>query len=282
MTSLTVVGSVNLDFVVHLPRLPAPGETVTEGRFAIHPGGKGANQALAARRLGATVELVAAVGEDQFAPTAVSLLQEAGVGMSHCWAIADTPTGVAVIMVGENGQNQIGVAPGANRLLTPETVELDPAEPVLCQLEIPVETVAHVASTSKGFMCLNAAPARPLPPEVIKRADLIVVNESERDFYQSELEAARGMVVVTMGAAGAAAYRQGRPVASARPPEVEVVDTVGAGDAFVAALTVGLVEGTPLQFALERACAAGALATTKPGAQPSLPTSAEVAAIMPG
>jgi ribokinase len=282
MTSLTVVGSVNLDFVVHLPRLPAPGETVSDGRFAVNPGGKGANQALAARRLGASVELVAAVGEDRFAKTALSLLEQAGVGMSRCWASVGTPTGVAVIMVGENGQNQIGVAPGANRLLTPETVELDPEEPVLCQLEIPVETVAHVAARSNGFMCLNAAPARPLPPEVINRADLIVVNESERDFYQSELEAARGMVVVTLGAAGATAFRQGRPVATARPPQVEVVDTVGAGDAFVAALTVGLVEGTPLQFALERACAAGALATTRPGAQASLPTAAEVATIMAG
>ncbi len=280
MPAITVVGSVNLDFVIQLPRLPQPGETVTEGMFATHPGGKGANQALAARRLGAHVNLVAAVGEDDLAEEAVKLLRDEGVGLDRCWAYEGVSTGVALVMVGESGENLIGVAPGANRLLTPDVLELGLEEAVLCQLEVPVDTVAAAARACQGFFALNAAPARPLPDEVLARADLVVVNEVEREFYQSQLEALPGLVVVTMGKAGAVAFRRGRPVAQASPPSVDVVDTVGAGDAFVAAITVALLEGAALEEALARGCAGGALAASRAGAQPSLPTRSEVDAIM--
>jgi len=274
-----VVGSVNLDLVVRLSRLPAAGETVTDGEFTSHPGGKGGNQALAARRLGGEVNLVTAVGDDPQAESALKLLRQAGVDLERCWAIEGIATGVALIMVGKEGENMIGVAPGANRLLTADSLELRPAENVLAQLEIPLETVV-AASRTAGYFALNAAPARPLPREVLVRADLVVVNEVERDFYQHELDQVAGMVVVTLGRAGAVAFRQGRPLARATSPQVQVVDTVGAGDAFVAALTLALIDGTGIKQALERACAAGALATTRPGAQPSMPTSAEVDAII--
>jgi ribokinase len=280
MPAVTVVGSVNLDLVIRVASLPAPGETVTDGEFGRHPGGKGANQALAARRLGAEVELVAAVGEDGFASEALALLHQAGVGLARCWLYEEVPTGVALIMVDGGGENAIAVAPGANRLLTPDTLELNPAEAVLCQLEIPVETVTAAAAMAEGFFALNAAPARPVATEVFRRADLVVVNEIEHATYGDDLLECRGLVAVTQGAAGAVIYRHGRQVARASPPRVKVVDTVGAGDAFVGAMVVSLLEGRPVQVSLERACAAGALAATRPGAQTSLPTAAEIDAIM--
>lgn len=280
MPTVTVIGSVNLDLVVRLPRLPRQGETVTGGEFGRHPGGKGANQALAARRLGAEVNLVAAVGEDELAEAALALLRRDGVGLDSCWSYENVSTGVAVILVGSAGENLIGVAPGANALLTPDSLDLDPAGSVICQLEIPIDTVSRAAAATSGFFCLNAAPAREVPVGVWRRADVVVVNETERDFYGSALYEYQGLVVVTMGEDGAVALRDNQVVAQATPPKVEPIDTVGAGDAFVATLVVSLLEDMALQPALERACAAGALATTKAGAQPSLPTAAEIATIM--
>ncbi|HEX5672008.1 MAG TPA: ribokinase [Acidimicrobiia bacterium] len=279
MPAVTVLGSVNLDLVVRLPRLPAPGETVTGGEFGRHPGGKGANQALAARRLGADVNLVAAIGDDEFAMAALALLRAEGVGLENCKTIPNCPTGVAVILVGSGGENLIGVAPGANARLASD-LGLDPNGPVICQLEVPIETVTQAAVTTSGFFCVNAAPAREVPVEVWHRADVVVVNETERDHYGHALDDCRGLVVVTMGKAGAIALRDAQVVAQATPPPVKAIDTVGAGDAFVATLAVSLLEGLGLEFALKRACAAGALATTRAGAQPSLPTAAEIDAIM--
>jgi ribokinase len=280
MPTVTVLGSVNLDLVVRLPRLPAPGETVTGGEFGRHPGGKGANQALAARRLGANVNLVAAVGDDELATAALALLRAEGVGLDNCRTVPNSPTGVAVILVGSGGENLIGVAPGANALLAADSLDLDPTGPVICQLEIPIETVSQAATATSGFFCVNAAPAREVPVEVWHRADVVVVNETERDHYGNALDDCRGLVVVTMGKSGAMALRSGRGVAQATPPQVKAIDTVGAGDAFVAALAVSLLEDLGLQTALEKACAAGALATTRVGAQPSLPTAAEIDAMM--
>lgn len=280
MPAVTVLGSVNLDLVVRLPRLPAPGETVTGGQFGRHPGGKGANQALAARRLGATVSLVAAIGDDELATAALAMLRAEGVGLDHCRTVPNCSTGVAVILVGSGGENLIGVAPGANAFLESDTLDLDPSGPVICQLEVPIETVTRVAVTTSGFFCVNAAPAREVPVEVWHRADVVVVNETERDHYGSALDDCRGLVVVTMGRAGAMALENGQVVAQATPPQVEAIDTVGAGDAFVATLAVSLLDDLGLETALKRACAAGALATTKAGAQPSLPTAAEIDAIM--
>ena len=276
MARVTVVGSDNLDLVMRVPRLPLVGETVTDGKFSRHPGGKGANQALAARRLGATVSLVAAVGEDETAETALALLEEAGVDLSRCWIHDRLPTGVAVILVDSHGENQIAVAPGANRSLTADALELGSEEAIICQLEIPIETVQAAASLTTGFFCLNAAPARTVPKEVLKRADLVVVNEVEHATLGVDLSDVRGLVALTLGSAGATLYRHGRTVAKATPPRVEVVDAVGAGDCFVAALTVGLLDGLSPDLALQRAVVAGALATTVEGAQASMPTRAEV------
>jgi ribokinase len=280
MAMVTVVGSVNLDLVMRVPRLPVAGETVTDGKFSRHPGGKGANQALAARRLGATVSLVAAVGDDEIAESALALLEEAGVDLSRCWMHESLPTGVAVILVDSHGENQIAVAPGANRSLTADALELGSEEAIMCQLEIPIETVQAAAASTTGFFCLNAAPARAVPKEVLKRADLVVVNEVEHATLGVDLSEVRGLVALTLGSAGATLYRHGRAVAKATPPRVEVVDAVGAGDCFVAALTVGLLDGLSADLALRRAVIAGALATTIEGAQASMPTRAEVDARM--
>ena len=280
MARVTVVGSVNLDLVMRVPRLPVAGETVTDGKFSRHPGGKGANQALAARRLGATVSLVAAVGDDEIAESALALLEEAGVDLSRCWMNESLPTGVAVILVDSHGENQIAVAPGANRSLTADALELGSEEAIMCQLEIPIETVQAAAASTTGFFCLNAAPARSVPKEVLKRADLVVVNEVEHATLGVDLSEVRGLVALTLGSAGATLYRHGRAVAKATPPRVEVVDAVGAGDCFVAALTVGLLDGLSADLALQRAVVAGALATTIEGAQASMPTRAEVDAQM--
>ena len=280
MARVTVVGSVNLDLVMRVPRLPVVGETVTDGKFSRHPGGKGANQALAARRLGATVSLVAAVGEDETAEAALALLEQAGVDLSRCWIHESLPTGVAVILVDSHGENQIAVAPGANRGLTADALELGSEEAIICQLEIPIETVQAAASLTTGFFCLNAAPARTVPKEVLKRADLVVVNEVEHATLGVDLSDVRGLVALTLGSAGATLYRHGRTVAKATPPRVEVVDAVGAGDCFVAALTVGLLDGLSPDLALQRAVLAGALATTVEGAQASMPTRAEVDALI--
>lgn len=280
MARVTVVGSVNLDFVMRVPRLPVTGETVTDGRFSRNPGGKGANQALAARRLGATVSLVAAVGDDEIAEAALALLEQAGVDLSRCWMHESLPTGVAVILVDSHGENQIAVAPGANRSLTADSLELGTDEAIMCQLEIPIETVQAAAASTTGFFCLNAAPARAVPKEVLKRADLVVVNEVEHATLGVDLSEVRGLVALTLGSAGATLYRHGRAVAKATPPRVEVVDAVGAGDCFVAALTVGLLDGLSPDLALQRAVVAGALATTVEGAQEAMPTRAQVDALV--
>jgi ribokinase len=273
---ITVVGSVNLDLVATAHHLPAPGETVTGATLARHPGGKGANQALAARRLGAQVRLVSRVGADAMADEALALLKAEGVDLSAVAADPLAPTGVALIAVSADGENQIVVAPGANAAFAPGLLG-DPAEGALiCQLELPVETVARAVAQAQGFVCVNLAPACDVPDALLQRADLIVVNEGEAAFYGPRLHEAAGRVAVTFGARGARLYRSGKLLAEAAPPSVDVVDTTGAGDCFVAALTIALLEQRRSADALAFACAASALAVTRPGAQPSLPTRAEV------
>jgi ribokinase len=277
---IVVVGSVNLDLVATGARLPAPGETVTGAVFARHPGGKGANQALAARRLGAEVSLVARVGRDAMAAEALALLREAGVDLSGCVEDATAATGVALIAVSVDGENQIIMAPGANAMLAPDMLTMPEADAVLCQLELPLETVARAAALTTGLFCVNLAPAAPVNAAVLARADLIVVNETEAAFYGGALDSARGMVAVTFGARGAALRRHGQEIARAAPPPVTAIDSTGAGDAFVGALVVALLEKMPEAAALRFACATGALAATKAGAQPSLPLRAEVDALV--
>jgi ribokinase len=260
---LTVVGSINLDLVARVERLPRPGETISGASFQRFPGGKGANQAVAAARLGARVRLVGAVGADPLADEALAGLREAGVELDL--ALADA-TGIALILVGDDGENQIVVVPGANADVTPTS----PGGAVLCQLEVP-DAVVAAAAQGADFFALNAAPARPIDLE----PDLLIVNR-----FEYEVVSAGRLVAVTSGAEGAVLLEDGREVARARPPQVDVVDGTAAGDAFAACLVVGLLEGRDHGQALERACAAGALAATRHGAQPSLPRTAELDAIL--
>src|SRR5436190_14193123 len=252
--------------------MPRPGETVTDAEFTRSPGGKGANQAVAAARLGADVELVGCVGSDDFAREALATLGEAGVDL-HSIRQRDGATGVALILVDAAGENQIVVAPGANARLAEADV---PAAlgAALCQVEIPPRVVAKAAERAEWF-CLNAAPARELPGAVVERADLVVVNRYELD----SLSAMPRLAAVTLGAAGAVLMEDGEEIARARPPSIDAVDGTAAGDAFTACMAVSLLEGRDREDALRRACAAGALAASRLGAQPSLPTAAEVDAI---
>jgi ribokinase len=261
---LTVVGSINLDLVTQADRLPRPGETVTDATFARYPGGKGANQAVAAARLGARVRMVGAVGEDPTAEEAIAGLREADVDLDLQRSVE--PTGVALITVDAEGETTIVVAPGANRSLEGQPVE----GAVLCQLEIPDEPVLAAASEA-SFFCLNAAPARPIDVE----PDLLVVNR-----YEHELNSRGKLVALTLGAEGAVLLENGEEVARAEPPRVDAVDGTAAGDAFTACLVVSHLEGRGWEEALRRACAAGALAASRPGAQPSLPTAAELDGVL--
>ena len=278
--ALTVVGSVNLDLVLRAPRLPRAGETVTGATFAELPGGKGANQALAAQRLGADVALVGRVGDDSQAAAALAGLRAAGVDVSHVVSDATRPTGIAAVTVSADGENQIVVAPGANAAVGTSDVSaaMDTADgsAAFCQLEINDEAVVAAAELASELFCVNAAPARSLPSDVWARADVVIVNEVEREQLSPELVGYAGLLVTTLGAEGATLERSGEELARAAPPPVAVVDTTGAGDAFSAAFVVGVLEGRSREDALERACAAGALATTHAGAQAGLPTSAEV------
>ena len=265
---LTVVGSINLDLVARVERLPRPGETVSGATLERVPGGKGANQAVAAARLGARVTLRGAVGADSFAEEALAELREAQVALE-----LDTSdvTGIALILVDDSGENQIVVVPGANGEVRPRGA----TGAVLCQLEIPVEAV-EAAAAGAGFFCLNAAPAKPVPPPLVERCDLVVVNRYELD----ALPAQPRLTALTLGAEGAVLLEDGEEVARAAPPAVEVVDGTAAGDAFTACLVVSHLEGRDWDEALRRACAAGALAASRFGAQPSLPTAAEVDEIL--
>jgi len=277
MPTVAVIGSVNLDIVAQAARLPAPGETVTGAELHRFPGGKGANQALAAQRLGADVSLVARVGDDAAADEALALLREGGVDLSACVAVPDVATGTALIAVAPSGENQIVVAPGANRYLLPDQLEVPATDAVICQLEVPVETVVSMAKAYNGFFCVNLAPAMEIDVAVLQRADLVVVNETESAWYGASLSACAGLVATTRGAGVASLERDGKVIAEARPPATEAIDATGAGDTFTAALTVALVEGQAPEEALRFACAAGAMAVTKMGAQPSLPMRSEVA-----
>ena len=260
---LTVVGSINVDLVARVERLPLAGETLVGHDFVRVPGGKGANQAVAAARLGARVRMIGAVGEDTLADEALVGLHGAGVELD----VARTgTTGIALILVDDSGENQIVVVPGANSHVVPSS----PSGAVLAQLEVP-DDVVRAAAASASFFALNAAPARPVELE----PDLLIVNRLEHEVVS------RGkLVAVTYGAEGAALFEHGNEVARATPPRVEAVDGTAAGDAFAACLVVSILEGRERSEALRRACAAGALAASRFGAQPSLPTADDVAAIL--
>ncbi len=272
---IAVLGSVNLDLVASVPRFPEAGETLSGATVKHHPGGKGANQALAARRLGAEVSLVACLGTDPAADEALAQLREEQVQLDSCNFLADHPTGLALILVNAEGENQIVVAPGANAAFTPDLMNLPSCDALIAQLEVPLPTIATAANHHQGFFALNAAPARPVDPQLLARVDLLIVNELEAATLGGNLGKYRGLLAKTLGGRGAILYRDGEEIARSEPPRVEVVDTTGAGDAFTAALTVALMEGESAESALDIACLSAAISVTRAGAQ-SAPTRDEV------
>jgi ribokinase len=280
--AIAVIGSINLDIVASGTTLPRAGETVTGASLAYHPGGKGANQALAAQRLGAQMTMIGAVGADAAADQALALLRAGGVNLDGVKVVADAPTGVALIVVGEGGENQIVVVPGANTSVTADAIadlDLSQFDAIICQLEIPIATIEAVAQRVSGFFAINLAPAQAVSRAVLTRADVIIVNETEAAFYGDDLHIGAGLVVVTLGAKGAVMYQQGKHIITANSRKVTPIDTTGAGDTFVGALIVALMEGQSRQEAMDFACAAGAAATLTPGAQPSLPSREAVLAL---
>jgi len=292
---ITIIGSINLDLIARVERLPAPGETVPGSAFSTAPGGKGANQALAARRAGASVRMIGAVGSDAFAAQALALLEEAGVELSRVGK-ASSPTGIAMILVGGDGENVIAVIPGANAQVSPATVEaagFDQGEFLLLQQEIPLATIDAAlrrARASGVISLLNTAPFHKETADFLHLADYVIANETEFDLYSGVLAlvgdsreekmrafaAATGrVIVVTLGSDGVLAAA---PEQFLKVPTLPItpVDTVGAGDTFCGYLAAGLSEGFSLEVALRRAAAAGALACLKPGAQPSIPFRTEI------
>jgi ribokinase len=282
---IVVFGSVNIDLVIAAPRLPAPGETVVGDSYRLLPGGKGANQALAAARDGASVALAGAVGPDAFAEAALALLRTEGIDLSLL-RVADLPTGCAAITVQPSGKNLITVAAGANRRAAAATVPdqmLGPETIVLMQMEVPVAEVALLATRAKARgsrVLLNLAPAMALDEATLRRIDVLIANEGEA----AALGAAPGAVaarlgatiVVTRGARGAEAHlAEGRVIAVPALP-VEVVDTTGAGDTFVGVLAAALDGGRDFAAALVRASAAAALSCRSEGAQPGMPRGAAI------
>jgi ribokinase len=264
---LAVIGSVNLDFVMRCERLPRPGESLTGATFERHPGGKGANQAVAAARLGADVAFAGNVGEDDLADEALANLRKETNGHFDVGG----QTGVAFILVDRLGETEIVVAPGANA----SAVTTRFPGNVLCQLEIPVESVVDAARLANRFF-LNAAPAKPIPAELVRAAEIVIVNRYELE----ALPETPRLTALTLGAEGAVLLKNGEESARARPPHVEVVDGTAAGDAFTACLVVTRLEGYRWEEALQRACVAGAIAASRSGAQPSLPTADEVDAML--
>lgn len=315
-----VVGSINVDLVVTVARLPGPGETVTGGTFSRHHGGKGGNQAVAAARLGAATAFVGAVGDDAFGAEARDALDAEGIDLAELGTDASRPTGVALILVDRAGENEIAVASGANGALAADDVRaalahLAPtaADVVLVGHEIPTAAAraALAAATAAGATSvLNPAPAGGLDRSTFGIADYLTPNRTELGQLVADesrrvgrgpqdvggIEAAartllersaegdgvRRAVLVTLGAAGALVVPRDGASFEVRPPTVEAVDTVGAGDAFNGALAAGLAAGLPLPEATRRAVAAGSLATTRPGAREGMPTRRELDAVLGG
>jgi ribokinase len=288
-----VIGSLNADLVVRAPRFPGPGETISGGDLLTIPGGKGANQAVAAARQGISVAMVGRVGKDNFAPFLIENLDVNNVSISHV-ARDNVASGTAIIIVDENGQNSIVLSPGANGKVTAQDVDFAPdAKILLLQFEIPMETVLHAAKRYKAngaTVILNPAPASQIPDNLLASVDILVPNESElallsgmpvTDEKSAERAAQeilkRGVktVIVTLGSKGALLVTSTQ-VTQVDAYKVEVADTTAAGDAFIGGFASNFLESASLLAAVRYGCACGALATTKFGAQPSLPTKEEV------
>ncbi len=297
MPEITVVGSLNLDTTVRVPHLPAPGETVLGTGHFDDTGGKGANQAVAASRLGRSVAMVGQVGDDDAGRTLLSSLTVAGVDVAAVAVSGIAPSGVAVITVDTAGENMIVVDPGANGTFYPSNLEpvlpvVREAAVVLAQLEVPIETVASALAAANGMVILNPAPAAPLDPEVLRSVDVLVPNATELGLLAgspppvSPAEAIAmaqrldgpAAVVVTLGALGAVVVGDGY-TEHVPAPKIVAVDPTAAGDAFCGGLADALVAGEDLVDAVRWAVRCGAVAATRWGAQASLPTTEEVEAL---
>ena len=295
MTRVFVVGSINQDFILKVERRPEPGETVTGAELSLFPGGKGANQAIAATRLGAEVTMFGRVGEDPFGEELIKNLRDNEVATSQVETLSGAPTGSAFITVTPDAENTIIVSPGANRSFGPEEIEaaskdLRRSRVLVAQLEVGVEAVemaARVVDEAGGRFLLNLAPPREVSDALLRRCDPLVVNEHEARFLLGEeaenldkspgklLDLGPRSAIVTVGARGAI-LAAGGSLQHFPAPVVEAVDTTGAGDAFVGALAAKLARGAPIEEAVSYAVLAGAAAVTSEGAQGSLPTLEEV------
>lgn len=294
MADVLVVGSINQDFLLKVDHRPQPGETVTGAELSLHNGGKGANQAAAAALLGASVAMLGRVGDDDLGGPLVEALEDKGIDTSLIESIEDESTGAAFITLTPDGENAITVAPGANRRVRPQDVDaasdaIGGAKVLVAQMEVSPETVSRaveVAEEGKTRALVNLAPPMELPLATLEKLDPLVVNEHEAAFLLGEkvegvdgaLSAAPGLLdlgprsaVITLGANGAV-YAESGTIEHVSSPEVEVVDTTGAGDAFVGALAAKLAGGSSLKDAVSYAVRAGAAAVTKQGAQGALPT----------
>ncbi|WP_322882995.1 ribokinase [Sinorhizobium medicae] len=296
---ITVFGSINMDLIATTARLPKPGETVAGTGFSTAAGGKGANQALAARRAGASVQMAGAVGSDAFAEGALALLREAGTNLDLTKTVAE-PTGTAHIIVGGDGENVIVVVASANAIVSEDDAasaveKMSPGDTLMLQLEIPAASVEKALAEAKRRnvrSIINIAPLTPDAARLGRSADFVIANETEfellagkssitgteREEAMKQLHAETGQsVIVTLGAEGVVAFHEG-DLHRAKGLTIEPVDTVGAGDTFCGYLAAGLDAGLDFAEALRRAAVAGSLACLKPGAQPSIPLAAEVAA----
>lgn len=284
---ILVFGSINLDVLVPVPQLPLPGETVLGGDYALLPGGKGANQALAARRAGAFVAMAGAAGEDAFAALALANLRAEGVDLGLV-RMTGRPTGCAAIMVGAGGENLIAVAPGANGDAVSADVPdaaLGPGRLLVCQMEVPVAETAALIRRARAAGCrtlLNLAPALPLDPAVFAEIDVLVANRGEAATLDGDpaplARMLRQALVVTSGAEGATAFLADGGVIAVPALDIAAVDTTGAGDTFVGVLAAALDQGLALEPALRRASAAAGLACLSRGAQTAMPDRAAIEA----
>ncbi|MFK0332297.1 ribokinase [Rhizobium sp. NPDC090275] len=295
---ITVFGSINMDLIATTQRLPKPGETVAGNGFSTAAGGKGANQALAARRAGRSVTMAGAVGHDGFSDEALALLKDAGTDLQSVKR-ADQPTGTAIILVGGDGENMIAVVPGANGTVTAQDADravgaMSKGDTLMLQLEIPVPSVeqALAAARAKGVTTiLNLAPLIDDAARLGRLADIVIANETEfellagqenmsaedREAALKRLNAETGQtLIVTLGGDGVVAIRDG-VISRAKGLKIEPVDTVGAGDTFCGYFAASLDEGIDFEPALRRAAVAGSLACLKAGAQPSIPSREDVA-----
>lgn len=301
---VVVIGSCNMDMTVRCKDLPIPGQTMLGDSFHTNPGGKGANQAVAAAKLGASTQIVARVGNGMFVPRFFESYDKVGLGHEYVIRDPDTPSGTALIFVDDEGENMIVVAPGANLKLTPDDVEaalpvIEGAKVMIMQLEVPMETVIHAARLAKRSgttVILNPAPVRALPQELLENVDIIVANEVEvmilsgaKDVDTSTaatacrpiIEKGVGHVITTLGKDGAV-ITGGDGASKVRGFKVNAIDTTSAGDTFVGALACALTEGKSLEEATRFANAAAALSATKQGAQQSMPTREEVDEMLSG